>query len=86
MLKWLVQRIPDPAAGGDDTRPGQARGPHTTDDPLATLNLGNEPASRGGGRMGSTSAWSFGKGKGASVGSQEIYSVNRYYIRLYTMK
>ena len=65
MLKWLVQRIPDPA--GDS---GSSARVNTTDDPLATIDLGTEA------KMGSTSAWSFGKVTGK--GTQEIYSVNRY--------
>ena len=70
MLKWLVQRIPDPAG---DT--GSTPRVNTTDDPLATIDLGTETG------VVPTSAWSFGKvtGKGSS-GGQEISSVNRYYL------
>ena len=85
MLKWLVQRIPDPAGGAggggdgrDPTHPTE--GVKTTDDPLATINIdGSRPTMA----AVATSGWSFGNnfpsGTGGSRSQKnlEIYSVRR---------
>ena len=79
MLKWLVQRIPDPAGGGDGRDPTHpTEGAKTTDDPLATININgsSRPAV-------ATSGWSFGNNFSSGTGGSrsqknlEIYSVRR---------
>ena len=67
MLKWLVQRVPDPGSG----QSGGGGAPDLiTDDPLAVLELGKKGGKKKDGRN------LVGKRR-RDRGKKEIYSVNR---------
>ena len=79
MLKWLVQKMPDPIKSGiGKSDNGHITIENLTDDPLATLDLGYTDAKIGIRKKLSPSTW-LGLGTHSEDKAwNEIYSVNRY--------
>ena len=84
MLKWLVQKMPDPIKNGigiDDDR--HIKIENLTDDPLATLDLRYNDDLSGIRKSLHPSNWLTLGTNSEQFSWKEIYSVNRYVI-IYT--
>ena len=84
MLKWLVQKMPDPIKSGigkSDNRHINIE--NLTDDPLATLDLRYADAESGLKRKLNPPSWMLLGSHSDEQTCKEVYSVNRYDIYNY---